>query len=467
MKKPNVIWIYPDQLRFDALSSSGNTVCETPAIDWLAENGANFVDSHTSFPLCCPFRASTMTGLYAHKNGMYSNHYPIDLNLEHYLPEMMKEAGYRTSWIGKWHLNGGQKFDIVPKEYRLGFDEFVGYSRGHHYIDAIYYRDDDPTPHTSKKFEPEFQTDQLIDFIDRSVADQMPFMGMICYGIPHPPVDMQPDESKFRYSPEQIELPDTVPEHMREDAKIFRAKYYGLVNAVDTQIGRVTKYLEEKSLLDDTLIIVVSDHGEMAGEFGLYEKTVSYRASSHVPLIIHYPNMVKKGRVIDQLIDPSVDVTATILDICGIDVPKTMDGSSLKKMLMTGADESHDDYVYYQAIQVADSVCEKVDKEDKKPFGQRGIRTKDYLYVELQGKPFKLFDLKNDPEEKYNLVDNFNGYSLLKEQRAKLKNLMKQYGDSWSVERDVLPPDFETHAAALERYDELLNRATVEDINLL
>jgi arylsulfatase A-like enzyme len=433
-------------------------------MDWLAKNGANFVDAHTSFPLCCPFRASIMTGLYAHKHGMYSNHYPLDLTLDYYLPEMMKEAGYRTGWIGKWHLNGGKKFDIVPKEYRLGFDEFIGYSRGHHYIDAIYYRDDDPTPCTSERFEPEFQTDQLIDFMERAVNDDKPFLGMICYGIPHPPVDMQPDESKYKYSPDQIELPDTVPAYMKDKAKTFRGKYYGLVNYVDREIGKITDYLKEKGIFEDTVFIIVSDHGEMAGEFGLYEKIVSYRASSQVPLIINYPRMIKEGTVVEQLIDPSVDIVPTILDVCGISVPEVMQGQSLKTMLKNGEDDAYKDYVYYQALEVADHVCEVVDKEDKKPFGQRGFRTKEYLYVEIQGKPFKLFDLKNDPEEKYNRVDDFTYYSVLKEQRARLNNLMKENDDSWDLRRDMLPPDFETHQAALDRYNELLKRAKHENM---
>ncbi len=110
-------------------------------------------------------------------------------------------------------------------------------------------------------------------------------------------------------------------------------------------------------------------------------------------------------------------------------------------MLEDGKDDSYKDYVYYQALEVAPHVCEVVDKEDKKPFGQRGLRTKEYLYVELQGKPFKLFDLKKDPEEKYNLVDNFYGYQLLKEQRARLKEIMEEKEDSWDIRREIMPPD--------------------------
>ena len=130
---PNIVLIYPDQMRYDSTSRSGNKLVKTPAFDALAEAGAYFENAYTSFPLCCPFRASLMSGAYAHSIGMCTNHYPINLNWPGtFLPQAVKTRGYETAWIGKWHLNGGNKFDYVPREYRLGFDEFIGYSRGHH-----------------------------------------------------------------------------------------------------------------------------------------------------------------------------------------------------------------------------------------------------------------------------------------------------------------------------------------------
>ena len=102
---PNIVLIYPDQMRYDATSRSGNKLVKTPAFDALAEAGA-----------------------YAHSIGMCTNHYPINLNWPGtFLPQAVKTRGYETAWIGKWHLNGGNKFDYVPREYRLGFDEFIGY----------------------------------------------------------------------------------------------------------------------------------------------------------------------------------------------------------------------------------------------------------------------------------------------------------------------------------------------------
>lgn len=136
---PNIVLIYPDQMRYDATSRSGNKLVKTPAFDALAEAGAYFENAYTSFPLCCPFRASLMSGAYAHSIGMCTNHYPINLNWPGtFLPQTVKTRGYETAWIGKWHLNGGSKFDYVPREYRLGFDEFIGYSRGHHYINGFF-----------------------------------------------------------------------------------------------------------------------------------------------------------------------------------------------------------------------------------------------------------------------------------------------------------------------------------------
>lgn len=163
---PNIVLIYPDQMRYDATSRSGNKLSKRLLLMlWLMQ--ARILKTHIPlFLLCCPFRASLMSGAYAHSIGMCTNHYPINLNWPGtFLPQAVKTRGYETAWIGKWHLNGGNKFDYVPREYRLGFDEFIGYSRGHHYINGIFYRNDDRTPRTSRRFEPEYQTGHLLEFM--------------------------------------------------------------------------------------------------------------------------------------------------------------------------------------------------------------------------------------------------------------------------------------------------------------
>ena len=165
--KPNILIIYPDQMRSDAMGCAGNNIVKTPNIDRLAQEGMHFTEAYTSYPVCCPFRASVLTGKYAQGHGMVQNHFPLRGD-QTFLADMMKEAGYQTGYIGKWHLEGGPKPGFVPKERRFGFDHFIGFNRGHEYLKSVYF-DDGGTPHFSKRYEPDYQTDQLIDFVDSAL----------------------------------------------------------------------------------------------------------------------------------------------------------------------------------------------------------------------------------------------------------------------------------------------------------
>lgn len=351
---PNIVLIYPDQMRYDATSRSGNKLVKTPAFDALAEAGAYFENAYTSFPLCCPFRASLMSGAYAHSIGMCTNHYPINLNWPGtFLPQAVKTRGYETAWIGKWHLNGGNKFDYVPREYRLGFDEFIGYSRGHHYINGIFYRNDDRTPRTSRRFEPEYQTGHLLEFMGRMVRNDRPFMAMICYGIPHSPVDMSVEPYLNMYSPENVELPPTVPSWKAVASARYRAKYYGLVSCVDDQLARIDAWLRENGIFDNTAVIFVSDHGDMCGEHGLEYKSSFHEASAHVPLAIRWPSVIAGGTRVSQIVDPAVDLFPTILEMCGAELPSFAQGTSLLRAACSGYEPEREDVGYYELLKVA------------------------------------------------------------------------------------------------------------------
>ena len=189
MNHPNILIIYPDQLRADALGCYGNPVIDTPNIDRLAYEGVRCENAYVSFPLCAPFRASFFTGKYAHQTGVYANHYKIPLGQD-FLAEHLGQAGYTTAYFGKWHLEGGVKHGFVqPGKRRLGFKHFVGFNRGHEYFQSIFYRDDGQ-PITSRRYEPDYQTDHVIEFMRSAVHSgaEQPFLAMINYGIPHPPL---------------------------------------------------------------------------------------------------------------------------------------------------------------------------------------------------------------------------------------------------------------------------------------
>ncbi len=466
MKKPNVLLIYPDEMRYDSTSFAGNKLCKTPNIDALMAESTCFESAYTSFPLCCPFRSSLMTGKYAHNTGVYYNHYPIRLDQD-FLPQMMKRNGYYTGWIGKWHLAGGDKYSHVPKEYQLGFDEFVGFTRGHQYLNSVYYRGDDKTAYKSKKYsyEPEYQTEQLLDFIDSSLEKEKPFLGMICYGLPHHPVHLQPEHYKNMYSPDDVELPDSVPDWLKDTSKEYRAMYYGMVSAVDDQMKRIIDYLKEKDLYDNTVLILVSDHGDMCDEFGIEDKVVCHEASCHVPFVIHYPELQPKGNIVNQIVDPTISIVPTILDLCGIEVPSYMPGKSLKNAMVNGSDDSLDSYSYYQVIKVPERVCEVFDPQDARLFPERGFRTKDFLYVEKCGVPFKCYDLQKDPNEYYNVVDNFKYLGKIREFSAQLKTIMKEVKDDWDITLYDFPnrDNYQSHGKAPASVQDLYANAVYEE----
>lgn len=159
LKKPNILVIYSDQMRYDCMSCTGNPDVKTPHLSRLAMESVMFDNAFVSYPLCTPFRSSFLTGKYAHQTGIFSNHFPMPLNQPTLAP-ILNQLGYQSGYIGKWHLYGGPKPGFVPPgPHRLGFDHFVGYNRGHQYMNAIYFRDTEQ-PYHSKRYEPDFQADQ-------------------------------------------------------------------------------------------------------------------------------------------------------------------------------------------------------------------------------------------------------------------------------------------------------------------
>lgn len=201
-KQPNILLIYPDQMRYDAMGCAGNPVIKTPQIDRLASEGVQFTEAYTSYPICCPFRASIQTGKYAQGHGMVQNHFPLRGN-QTFLAEVLRDAGYRTGYIGKWHLEGGPKPGFVPPDRRFGFEHFVGFNRGHDYLSSIFY-DDAGQAYHSGRYEPDYQTDQLMEFVQSAAAeDGKPWFGYVSYGPPHFPMDM-PDYLRRVYDPDEI-----------------------------------------------------------------------------------------------------------------------------------------------------------------------------------------------------------------------------------------------------------------------
>ncbi|MBU2643810.1 sulfatase [bacterium] len=488
IKKPNILMIYPDELRADAIGCNGNSVIKTPYFDRLAEEGVRFEKAFTSFPLCTPFRSSLFTGKYAHATGCGANHVRINFDQE-FLPQMLKDSGYQTGYIGKWHLDGGSKPGFIPSDRRLGFDHFVGFNRGHYYMNAIYFKDTDQ-PYHCPRYEPDFQTDHIIEFMDNALKKdpQQPFFGFICYGAPHFPMNM-PDYYKNLYSPEEIPLPpgtadpelqqkviadltrDNFPlasgswgegtEHhgsleSEQAVREYMAMYYGMVANVDHNIGRILNWLDRKGIADDTMVIVVSDHGDMAGQHGYYCRTkkTAYAAAAQVPLLIRYPKRFPKNRTISSLVDASVDTMPTILEALGIDIPNAVHGISYLPLLEGSSDVTRTELRY--------EIIKQTAGEERFPVPERGIRTNEYLYVRTEKRRKLLINLIEDPFELNNLVDREEYFELMAEFDNNIDDHMRKTGDRWDIEIVVPPSDYTTHEEGVRLLADLHARAIVE-----
>jgi len=261
-RRPNILLIFPDQLRAQALGCMGNPDVRTPNLDRLAAEGILFRQTLANTPVCCPARANLLTGKYAHRNGMIAN----DLRLresETTLAELLRQAGYRTGFIGKWHLDGGKRLPgfVPPGSRRQGFEFWAANECSHTHFDTQYFRDTD-TPIPIQKFEAEAWTDIAIEFL-RETRGQ-PFFLMIAMGPPHDPY-AAPERYMKMYDPKRLKLRRNWVEGIKGAGREEIAAYYAATTAVDDQVGRLIQAVKDDNQAEDTIVLVTSDHGDMLG----------------------------------------------------------------------------------------------------------------------------------------------------------------------------------------------------------
>jgi len=487
--KPNIVIIYPDQMRPDTIGYRGNSHVRTPNIDRLAKHGTSFQNAFVHYPLCSPFRASFLTGRYAHETGVLTNHTSIDTTLPS-LASVLSDIGYRTGYVGKWHLDGGDKPGFIPPgPRRMGFQSFVGFNRGHAYLKSIYFKDSEQ-PYHYPGFEPDYQTRHIIEFIETSITDfpDQPFLAYVSYGPPHFPMNM-PEDVAIHYTPQNVPLPRGVPNPSKQmwrqklslyqecggeeralqqsqavtdkqlilgaesetEIRNYIAGYYSLIENIDDNVGKILDFLDEKNLSENTIVVFMSDHGDMLGQHGYYcgVKRNPYREAAQVPLIIRYPRYVEAGQTIEGLIDLAVDGMPTLLELCDVPIPASVHGKSAAPILY-GQSKIHRDKVFYQSIRQPNGPT-----GGYFPFTERGVRTQKWLYVRTESHPKILIDLENDPYEEMNLIEDGKYSTIMTELDKCIEAWMKSTGDSWDLTA-TLPVDFVDDQEARRKVTEKL-----------
>jgi len=412
----------PDQFRGMAMGCAGDPNARTPNIDRLAVAGLYLPHTYANTPVCCPARANILTGAYAHRNGMIAN----DLRLresEVTLAEILRSAGYRTGFVGKWHLDGGPRMPgfVPPGDRRQGFEWWAANECSHAHFNTQYFRDS-PEPLPMKKFEAEGWTDLGLEFLDAWKTDKRPFFLTIQMGPPHDPYKAPPEYSR-RYDPARLQLRPNFQAAANGVTPAQLAEYYAMIEAVDDQVGRVVSKLDELGLARDTIVLFSSDHGDMLGSQGLRLKRKPWEESIRIPGIVRYPARIKPGGKTDAIFT-QVDFAPTLLGLCGIPRPRAMQGTDLTNVL-TGSASKGPEAAFLQIFGPFQG--------DGTPHSWRGLRTNRYTYARTEAKPWVLYDNKEDPFQRKNLVDDPDSAALIRKLDRDLAAWMRRTGDRWSI----------------------------------
>lgn len=418
-KRPNILFLLADQQQYRTIEPGSQ--CQMPNVGRLRDSGILFSRAHTVNAICTPSRASLMTGLYPHNHGMVDNTHAVEefranfRNDRNMISRQLKAHGYRTGYFGKWHVERS----INPGAF--GFDRFETEHHGRTFPRTLIKRHvvrqpgyNDRTIYgvhkeTVEKTEEHFFYTQGIEFIREAAADaNTPWCAFISTNAPHDPY-IALKELYDSYDPSSFRKPESFSDTLADKPNIYRrikavwedmswqdyqearACYYANCTLVDIQVGRVLDFLEDTGQLEDTLIVYMSDHGDLMGAHGLLCKGIpAFEEVYRIPLILTWPeNLPRTGEC--EVPVSIVDIAPTILELAGCRPMEEIDGESVLPLITDGSAAS-------QRVTYAEFYGQRLS------CTQRIVWKNDFKYV-YNGFDFdELYDLNRDPHELNNLI---------------------------------------------------------------
>jgi arylsulfatase A-like enzyme len=384
--KPNIVFIFTDDLGYGDVGCFGATDIKTPHIDRIAEEGIKFTSFLSASPVCSPSRAGLLTGRMPQRMGINAVFFPESFTgmdpEEITFAEILKEKGYRTAAVGKWHLGHLERF--LP--LNQGFDQYFGIPYSNDMESVVYLRDNEvesfevDQTYTTQKY-----TEEALTFIDE--ASDSPFLLYLAHNQPHVPIYASPE---FQ-------------------GKSERGLYGDVIQEIDWSVGQVLAKLEEKGILENTIIVfssdngpwlVMEDHGGSAGP--LREgKQYTFEGGVRVPTVAMWKGKIAPGQVYEKLAT-QMDWFPTFCNIVGAEIPqdREIDGKDLSAVLFENGEREGDTFLYYMLSD--QRGFREGDWKIKLPFpgfeGSRGMKA-------LAAHDTLLFNIKNDPGETTNLAE--------------------------------------------------------------
>ena len=439
-KRPNLLWYCTDQQRFDTIRALGNEYVRTPVLDQLVSQGTAFTHAYCQSPICTPSRSSFMTGLYPsrlHNTRNGNDTFPEGPEL---ISKLLADAGYDCGLVGKFHLVSAGKrteprLDDGFRYWKHSHAPRDDWPEGHDYAEWVREKGgdldalrNDPDRVPREFHQTTWATDRSIEFIQQE--REGPWMLNVNVYDPHPPFippksyadefnaeDMPGPHFESSDLEQQARLADvdfqnqvrTPEEH---EAKQKQALYYAMISLIDDEFGRLLKALEDSGQRDNTVIIFTSDHGETLGDHGLmYKGCRFYEGLIRVPLIFSWPDQFERDLRSEGLVE-LLDMSATLLELGGVDLPESFQGRSLLPILRGEQDSAH----FRESVR-----CEYFDALDPHFTGGTGsygtmYRNERYKLVVYHGKgQGELYDLDEDPWEHNNLWDHPDAQSVRNE----------------------------------------------------
>lgn len=446
-RRPNFVIFLGEGLRYDELHCAGNKLIRTPNLDRIAREGMTFRNAFVTNALCLPSRASILTGMYSHTLGAIDNrNRPIPARFP-LISDLLRQAGYEVAFLGKSHVKGGLQDRYW--DYYFGFNDQV-----HDYYHPVL------TEGIAGKFSEAKTYDGYVDDLvtDRAVRwleqkHDKPFCLFLWFWAPHAPFYRARRDLDL-YNGVKIPKPATFDDDLKgypgkpsafvdannkigtsmlgnDDPRtleeLVKDHYAGVVNN-DDNAGRVFQVLERSGKMNETAIMLSSDHGFFLGEWRCYDKRFMHEPSIRVPLMVRYPGLVKPGSVCERMA-LNIDIAPTVLELAGVPVPDAMQGASLVPLLKGQNPATwRKDWLY--------EYFEYPEFEHVRPH--RGVRTERYKLIHYHKLPqnpelpeeFELYDLKTDPGERHNLYGQPGYDSLTRQLLDRLEELRKETGDT-------------------------------------